>query len=147
LFNKILVPLDGSEYSNKALDIAIDLAQKYSGFLVIIHVIPSASTFITGPEASSAQILMSLRSELEESGQKILEEGTRKAQEAGIPVTSILEHGNISDYIISTAEKEKADLIVIGERGLGAVARFFLGSIANKVSHHATCPVLIARAH
>ena len=59
----------------------------------------------------------------------------------------ILEHGNILDCIISIAENEKADLIIIGERGLGAVARFFLVSIANKLSHHATCPVLIARVH
>ena len=80
LFNKILVPLDGSEYSNKALDIGINLAQKYSGFLVIIHVIPSASTFLTGPESSSDGII-------EESGRKILEEGARKAKEAGIQVT------------------------------------------------------------
>lgn len=145
MFNRIVVPLDGSEFADRALEIAIELAGKYSASIVIAHVVPIASALVTGPEVSSAPILLNLSSELEESGRRILEEGAKKAQAAGIPVTTVLEHGNVSDNIISIAENEKADLIVIGERGLGAVARFFLGSVANKVSHHAKCPVLIVK--
>ena len=146
MFTKIVVPLDGSEYADKALGIAINLAQKHSASIVIVHVVPSTSALITGPEASSSPILLNLSNEFEESGRRILEEGAKKAQGAGIPVTTAMEHGNISDNIVSTAEKEGADLIVIGDRGLGAVARFFLGSVANKVSHQAKCPVLIVKA-
>jgi len=145
LFNKIVVPLDGSEYANRALEIAMELAGKYSASLVLIHVVPAASALITGPEVSSAPILLNLSSELEESGRRLLEEGAKKAQAGGIQVSTVLEHGNISDNIIRVADSEKADLIVMGERGLGAVARFFLGSVANKVSHHAKCPVLIVK--
>ena len=145
MFNKIVVPLDGSEYAHRALEIAIELAKKYSASLVIVHVVPAASALITGPEVTTAPILLNLSNELEESGRRILEGGAKKAQEVGVPVTTVLEHGNISDNIIRIAENEKADLIVIGERGLGAVARFFLGSVANKVSHHAKCPVLIVK--
>lgn len=145
MFNKIEVPLDGSEYADKALEIAIDLAKKYTSSIVLIHVIPTTSTLITSPEGTSSQLLMNLNSELEQSGKKILEDGEKKVQDGGVPVTIVLEHGNISDSIISVANKEKTDLIVIGERGLGSVARFFLGSIANKVSHHANCPVLIVK--
>jgi nucleotide-binding universal stress UspA family protein len=145
LFNKIVVPLDGSEYADRALEIAIELAGKYSASLVIVHIVPAASALVTGPEVSSAPILLNLSEELEESGRRILEEGTKKAQVTGIHVTTVLEHGNISDNIVRIADAEKADLIVIGERGLGSVARFFLGSVANKVSHHAKCPVLIVK--
>jgi nucleotide-binding universal stress UspA family protein len=53
--------------------------------------------------------------------------------------------GNISEQILLAAEEGPADLIVIGACGLGAVARFFLGSIAERVARHATCPVLVAR--
>lgn len=145
MFNKIVIPLDGSEYADKALNVAIELAGKYSASIVIVHVVPAASTLITGPEVSSAPILLNLSDELDESGRRILEEGAKRTQAAGIPVTTVMEHGNISESIIHIAEDEKADLIVIGERGLGAVARFFLGSVANKVSHHAKCPVLIVK--
>jgi len=145
LFNKIVVPLDGSEYANRALEIALEIAGRYSASIVIVHVVPTASALITGPEVSSAPILLNLGNELEENGRRILEEGAKKAQAAGVPVTTMLEHGNVSDTIIGVAEDEKANLIVIGERGLGSVARFFLGSVANKVSHHAKCPVLIVK--
>ena len=145
MFNKIVVPLDGSEYADRALEIAIDLAQKYSGSLILAHIVPTTSTLIASPEGASSEILMSLGGELEENGRKILEEGAKKAREAGLPVTTILEHGNISDHIISISEKEKAGLVIIGERGLGSVARIFLGSVANNVSRHASCPVLIVK--
>ncbi|MCJ7632079.1 universal stress protein [Candidatus Bathyarchaeota archaeon] len=145
MFNKIVVPLDNSEYADKALEIAIDLAQKYSGSLILVNIVPTTSTLITSPEGTSSQILMNLGGELEENGRRILEEGAKKAREAGLPVTTVLEHGNISDHIISISEKEKAGLVVIGERGLGSVARIFLGSVANNVSHHASCPVLIVK--
>ena len=145
MFSKIVVPLDGSEFAAKAVEISIELAKKYSGSIALVHVVPAASALITSPEVSTAPILLNLSNELDESGKRILEEGAKKVQEAGIPVTTVLEHGNVSDHIIGVAEREKADLIVIGERGLGSVARFFLGSTANKVSHHARCPVLIVK--
>jgi len=145
LFNKVLVPLDGSEYANKALDTAIELATKYSASMVLVHIVPATSALITGPEVSSAPILLNLSNELDGSGRRILENGAMKVQAAGIPVTTVLEHGDIADNIIRIAENENADLIVIGERGLGAIARFFLGSVASKVSSHAKCPVLIVK--
>ena len=145
MFNKIVVPLDGSEYAEKALRIAIDLATKYNASMTLVHVVPASSALITGPEVSTAPILMNLSNELSESGKRILQEGAKIVQQAGIPVTTVLEQGDISEHIIGVADNEKADLIVMGERGLSSVARFFLGSVANKVSHHARCPVLIVK--
>lgn len=145
LFNKILVPIDGSKYAEKALDIAIDLAKKCYASLIIIHVVPKTSTLITGPEAVGSSFLVDLRRQLEKSGQHILDVGAKKAQETGIIINTVLEFGNTTDKILQIADKEKVDLIVIGDRGLGFVTRFFLGSVANKVSQYAKCPVLIVK--
>ena len=80
----------------------------------------------------AAHNLFSARNELEHSGQKILVDGQNKVQSESIPVKTVLKHGSISTSMISITNKEKIDFIVIWERGLGAVARFFLGSIAKR---------------
>jgi nucleotide-binding universal stress UspA family protein len=146
LFRRILVPLDGSEYADKALEVAIELAQKYSASIIMVHVVPVASAIVTGAEAVGSSIFVDLRSRLEISGKHILDEASKRVQAAGLPVVTVLESGNAADKIIQVAEKEEADLIVIGDRGLGMVARFFLGSVATKVTQYAKCPVLIVKA-
>ena len=145
LFDRILVPLDGSEYAEKALATAIALAQKFSSNIVVVHVILTASAIVTSPEGVGSSFLIDLRKQLEEKGRQILENGAKETRAAGIPTITIEESGNAPDKILQTAEKTKADLIVIGDRGLGVVARFFLGSVADKVSHYAKCPVLIVK--
>ncbi len=145
MFSKIVVALDGSEYAAKALDIGIEIAKRFGAALTLVHVVPSASALITSPEVSTAPIMLDLSNELYQSGKRILDRGVEKAQAEGVPTATVLEHGDVSDHIISVAENEKADLIVIGEKGLGSVTRFFLGSIANKVTYNALCPVLIVK--
>ncbi|MCJ7608594.1 universal stress protein [Candidatus Bathyarchaeota archaeon] len=145
MFSKIVVALDGSEYAAKALDIGVEIAKRFGASLTLVHVVPAASALITSPDVSTAPIMLDLSNELYQSGKRILDRGVEKAQAGGVPAATVLEHGDVSDHIISVAENEKADLIVIGERGLGSVTRFFLGSIANKVTYHAMCPVLIVK--
>ena len=145
MFDRILVPLDGSDYAERALDTAIALAQEFSSNIVIVHVILTASAIVTSPEGVGSTFLIDLRKQLEETGRQILENGAKRTRAAGIPVITIEESGNAPDKILQTVEKAKANLIVIGDRGLGVVARFFLGSVANKVSHYARCPVLIVK--
>lgn len=146
MFERILVPLDGSEYADKALTTAIALAKQFSSNIIIVHVILIASAIMTSSEGVGSSFLIDLRKQLEETGEQILENGAKKTREAGIPVITIQESGNAPDKILQTAEKTRANLIVIGDRGLGVVARFFLGSVADKVSHYARCPVLIVKS-
>ena len=146
MFERILVPLDGSEYADKALTTAIALAKQFSSNIIIVHVILTASAIMTSSEGVGSSFLVDLRKQLEETGEQMLENGAKKTREAGIPVITIQESGNAPDKILQTAEKTRANLIVIGDRGLGVVARFFLGSVADKVSHYARCPVLIVKS-
>jgi nucleotide-binding universal stress UspA family protein len=159
MFAEILVPLDGSEYSLKALDYAITLAGKFSSVIHVVHIVhmvqaATASTYDTafmmrGHELTSytsgPDFMIDLKTHLEENGRRILANTEAKIREVGIKAVTALLFGRPAEEIIDYAEKEDVDLIVIGDRGLGSVRRFFLGSVSNIVSRHALCPVLIVK--
>lgn len=146
LINRILVPLDGSEYANKALDYAIQLAKKFSSEILLVHVLPATTAIRRGSEVISTSLYRNLRKRLEEDAHRILTSSEAKVRDAGIKVTMKLDYGDPAGRIINIAKKDDMDLIVIADKGLGAVAKFFLGSISNKISHHATCHVLIFKS-
>jgi nucleotide-binding universal stress UspA family protein len=144
LFSKILVGLDGSDYSLKALGFALDLAKKYQSQLVLVHVVMRQIYAINPPEAGVLAGTAIVR-ELEADGKAILVKGEETAKAQGIPVETRLRQGVPAEELLRAASDEKADLIVLGSRGLSQVKAFFLGSVSDKVSHHAKCPTLIVR--
>lgn len=145
MISKILVPLDGSEYANRALNYAIELAKKFSSEILLVHAVPTATAFITGPEVLDSSLIVGLRKQLEDSGRNILASAEEQTKKAGIKATMKLGYGKPADEILRIAKEENVNLIVMGDRGLGAVGRFFLGSVSDKVSHHSTCPVLLVK--
>ncbi len=138
---KILVPVDGSENSNKAINYAIDIAKKYAGSINLIHVVRSAATLTVAP----AEVFLDITKQLIESGKTILKESQEKLKEAGIEGTTEILQGHPGSQIVQFAEKMEADMIIMGSRGLGTVARFVLGSTSDYVSDNAKCPVLIVK--
>jgi nucleotide-binding universal stress UspA family protein len=144
LFSKILVALDGSEYSLKALDLAVDLAKKYQSQLVLVHVVIRQIYAINPPEAGILAETAIVR-ELEAEGKAILAKGEETVKAQGLPVQTRLRQGVPAEELLRTAADEKVDLMVLGSRGLSQVKAFLLGSVSDKVSHHAKCPTLIVR--
>jgi len=144
LFSKILVGLDGSDFSLKALAFAIDLAKKYQSQLVLVHVVMRQIYAINPPEAGVLAGTAVVR-ELEANGKAILTKGEETAKAQGIPVETRLRQGVPAEELLRAASDEKVDLMVLGSRGLSQVKAFFLGSVSDKVSHHAKCPTLIVR--
>ena len=128
----------------KALDFATDLAKKYQSQLVLVHVVMRQIYAINPPEAGVLAGTAIVR-ELEEDGKAILAKGEETVKAKGIPVETRLKQGVPAEELLRAAVDEKADLIVLGSRGLSQVRAFFLGSVSDKVSHHAKCPTLIAR--
>lgn len=137
-FSKILVCCDGSKYSVKAIRVSCDLAIKYNSELVLIHVVDRTkkSDILAGAEYT--RILRKYAQETLERAQKIV-----KTQ--GIAPTVITREGNVAEEIIRYSKTSKADLIVIGSKGLGAVLRFLLGSVSSKIANHALCSVLLVK--
>lgn len=138
LHMNILVPLDGSEYSQKALIQACDLAKNYQSHLILIYVVdkPHSLNLLDRKEYLGIQ---------RNFGEKVLVKGRETAKKEGLDVTTILKEGNITHEIVKVAKIKNCNLIIVGNKGLGATARFFLGSISNKLANDSPCSLLIVK--
>ncbi|MEM2082144.1 MAG: universal stress protein [Candidatus Bathyarchaeia archaeon] len=137
MFARILVPIDGSPHADKAIRYAADLSKKYGSKLILLHVIPVRVY-------AFAEVGAVLSEDVEE-GEEILRRGMELARSLGAEADQRLKRGIPAEEILRAAEEEKVDLIAIGSRGLSGVKAFLLGSVSDKVSHHAKCPVFIVR--
>ena len=138
LYMNILVPLDGSSYSEKALLHACDLAKNYQSRLILLYVVEKL-VFIN-PLDRKVYLEM-----LRKVGNNVLTTGKKIATNQGMNSKIVIKEGNIANEIIKLAKKEQCDLIVMGNKGLGATARFILGSISNKLANNSTCSILIVK--
>ncbi len=138
LYMNILVPLDGSEYSQKALLQACDLAKNYQSNLILVYVVdkPHPLEFLERKEFLGI---------LRKFGKKVLTKGEQTAKNQGLDVTIIMKEGNIANEIIKLAKNKKCNLIIVGSKGLGGTLRFFLGSVSNKLANNSPCSLLIVK--
>ncbi len=141
MYKKVLVPIDGSSHSDRAEKTALELAQLMGAEVCLIHVIvpPQYTAFYGETPIPVSQDLMD---ELEHRGKTLLDE--HAAKYSGVKVSTELFVGHPAETICQRAKEGGCDLIVIGSRGLGAIKGYLLGSVSDRVSHHAPCTVLIA---
>jgi nucleotide-binding universal stress UspA family protein len=133
---RIVVGFDGSEHAEKALERAADIAD---GATIAVVAAADAKRFLRGAGISPVDPAdAEARSEALAAARKFLEG-------RGANAVYIEGHGNPADVIVQEAEESKADLVVVGARGLGAVKRIALGSVSTNVVHHAPCDVLVVR--
>ncbi|MFP3237903.1 MAG: universal stress protein [Caldivirga sp.] len=142
MFSKILVATDGSQYSDKAVDVAIRLAKVFNSSLYIIHVVEEDKVAMA---TSAMPIMASIIDDMVKAGNEILSKAKARAVDMGVNAETILARGNAADKILETAERLNVDLIVVGSRGLRGLARFLLGSVSEKVARHSNKPVLIVK--
>ena len=147
MYNKILVPIDGSTPAALGLAEAIKLATNQGATLRLIHVVNEyifTSSYDTGLAVASA--IDSLR----ESGTSILKDGEASVRGAGVAVDSILTEalgGQAGHLIVQQAKDWRADLIVMGTHGRRGIRRLVMGSDAEFVIRHTPVPVLLVRGH
>lgn len=145
MFTKILVPVDGSEGSWRALSTAVQLGQKFASELLVVNVIqPYNNAALLAVPLDHATVTQG-NNELEKVGDKVLEMAEERLADYPHKIEFTLEVGHPSERIIALAKKTNADAIVIGSRGLSGIAEFFLGSVSSKVSQYASVPVLIVK--
>jgi nucleotide-binding universal stress UspA family protein len=141
---KILVPVDGSKYSLEGVKVALDYANTKGARLYLMTVTP----YVPGMDLElSAKELQSLEARFKSRGEEILAEAQKILQSGGASSSTILSSAvSAGEEIVSTAKKEKVDLIIIGNRGIGGKAtRLFMGSVASKVVSHAPCSVYVVK--
>lgn len=142
---KILVPVDGSKYSMEGVKVALDYAKTKGADVTLITVSP----FVAGLDLEiSAKEMAGLNESMKRRGEEALESAQSMLKAGGVTSKTILSSAiSAADEILDTAEKDKTNLIIIGNRGLGGAAtRFFMGSVASKVATHAPCSVYIVKA-
>jgi nucleotide-binding universal stress UspA family protein len=137
---RILVPVDGSEYSKRALDIALDLACALGAELVIVNVVDLARVAVMS--GGQAQLVAGSFEELQDEGKRLVDEA--RARVAGrAPVTTHVVEGSPVDEIEKLAGKLKVSYIVMGTHGRSGLNRAVMGSVAEGVARRAPVPVMI----
>jgi nucleotide-binding universal stress UspA family protein len=135
---KILVPVDGSAYSLKAVETACDLIKANPPSSLVL-----VSVGMQVPELEEGQYIAEKMKALAE---RALDQAKAQAQEKGVTPEVLLATGvSPADEIVKVARDIKADMIVIGSRGLAGKTRFFLGSTASKVVTYSPCSVLVVK--
>lgn len=147
MYQRILVPIDGSPTSLKGLGEAIRVARLAGGALRLIHVVDELK-YVTGFETGAAynEDLVPL---MEDAGRQVLEQGREIAEHDGIEAQTVLFTilaGRVSDLVVEQAKAWNADLIVIGTHGGRGVGRVLMGSDAEHILRSAPVPVLLVRA-
>lgn len=143
LFNKILAAYDGSKAANKALDKAIELCKSTPGAkLEVLHVYDFPRFYIA---EGFAPVPVSMNKDIYELAERTAEEAKSRIEAAGLEPKVEMGQGAPAETILERAQKNGADLIVIGSRGLGGIREFVLGSVSHNVVQHARIPVLVVK--
>ena len=147
MFKNILVSIDGSNSSTKALEAAVELAAGSGGKLRILHVVREMQVPLTPGLMEAYEKMQRQRQDvLTAAGEHLLTQAQRLAESKGLDdVETDIGAGDPASAIVKYAAKKKADLIVMGSRGLGQVEGMLLGSVSRKVSNTTKTNCLIIK--
>jgi len=138
-FQNVLVAIDGSEGAQRALDCAISLVERLGGRLTAVAVEGKLPAY-----AATAGEVDEVKGEKDRFFQRVLDSAVSDARERGVELETELVPGHAAEVISHYAEAHDHDLIVIGHKG-HFLGDFLLGSTADRVAHHAHCPVIVVR--
>jgi nucleotide-binding universal stress UspA family protein len=145
MFKSIVVGTDGSGTATQAVRQAVDLASAVGAKLELVSAYEPVPSQRLREERRDAPEDLQWAIGPREDVDVTLEAAATVAREAGVEVNVYPRQGDPADAILDVAEEREADLIIVGNKGMTGAKRFLLGSVPNKVSHHAPCSVLIIR--
>ncbi len=143
MLTNILVAVDGSAPSRHAARFALALAQQTKAKVTLLTVLPPPEVVPLGPVSGYAVVSSPVSNDEVKKVEARLDEIALERRD--VEITKVVEVGPVADTIVDVASHRGADLIVMGARGLGPGRRFLLGSVSDRVAHHAHCPVTIWR--
>lgn len=149
LLKNVLVAVDASENSDRALDFALDLTEKFGADLTILNVSESLPMTAVQPDlnASSGANIPVIPRDFMKIHEEILFKAVARAKSAKphLTVSSVLREGDPAVEIVNCAKEGGFDIVVVGHKGIGKMKEFFVGSISEKVAHLVSCPVVIVK--
>ncbi|CAG9931465.1 universal stress protein [Candidatus Nitrotoga arctica] len=147
MYTRMVVAVDGSETSGKALDEAIKLAREMSSIILLLHVCEEMP-IMWEPDGMNMILMQNSLKAVSDAGKELLEKHRRQLAAQGITVeTKLVETygGRIGSVIAEEAQKWNADLLVVGTHGRKGIAHLLMGSVAEGVTRSASMPVLLVR--
>jgi nucleotide-binding universal stress UspA family protein len=145
MFASIVVGTDGSDTAKEAVRQAIELARGIGAKLEIVSAYAPVSNQRLRETSAGVPTDVEWMVNPREEVDATLAEAEEQAREAGVQAVAFARQGDPADAILDVAEETGAELIVVGNKGMTGAKRFLLGSVPNKISHHAPCSVLIIR--
>ena len=148
MFEKILVAIDGSTHSERAAAAGIEMARLYGGVVTVLYVIDKSKEYAPLGDLLSKVVedpFAAMWDTLKKQGEEAINRVEEMAKTAGVSSAREIIEGYPADTIISVAEKENMNLIVVGYIGATGLERFLLGSVADKVVRNSKVPVLVVR--
>ncbi len=139
----ILVPIDFSACSKKALQYAIPFARQFNATLTLVHVVQS--NYLPGGEFSGGYDFARAEKELRESGGQQLAKLVLEEVDESVPVKTVVRSGPPVQEIVAAARELESDLILLSTHGRTGLKHVFLGSVAENIVRLAPCPVLVVR--
>lgn len=154
MFSKVLVPIDGSEHSFKALEVAIEVAKRFGSKLTLLYVSSSSTIPLIAPETpfiastpiANPSAFLSLREVESKTAEELLNRAEGLARERGVEVEKARREGHAVREIVRVVKEGGYELVVIGAKGTSGVRELLLGSVAEGVLRHAPCSVLVVRS-
>lgn len=142
MIKRLLVPLDGSELSERALVMAGDLAESLNATMILARVVPPP---VAG-RSYAPHLLEQLQEAHTKEAQQYVDAIARRARNDRLTVETRVPAGDVATTLIRLAQQEDCDLIVMGSHGMGGLGWHVFGSVAQKVLHGSTVPVLVVRS-
>ena len=145
MFGSIVVGTDGSDTAKEAVRQATELAKAVGASVHLVSAFEPVGNQRLREERQQVPEDMSWMVNEREDVNATLRAAEEQLKEQGVDVQTFARQGDPADAILDVAEEQNADLIIVGNKGMSGAKRFLLGSVPNKVSHHAPCSVLIVR--
>jgi nucleotide-binding universal stress UspA family protein len=145
VFKSIVVGTDGSQTATSAVKQAVELASSIKAKVELVSAYEPVADQRLREERTEVPDDVSWMVNPREDVDATLREAADWAKDAGVDVETFARQGDPADAILDVAEEQGSDLIIVGNKGMTGAKRFLLGSVPNKVSHHAPCSVLIIR--
>jgi nucleotide-binding universal stress UspA family protein len=145
MFDRIVVGTDGSETATEAVKTAVELARLSNAKLEIVSAYEPVPQSRLREEGEGISGDVSYAINPREDVQFVLDKAAAEAKKAKVDVVTHPREGDPADVILDVAEENNADLVMVGNKGMTGARRFLLGSVPNKISHHAPCDVWIVK--
>ena len=142
MFKRILVPTDASEYSRRALKMALELAQSVQAEVVLLHVSYTPQAYWGYTISYGITVT---QEQLDQNGELALDATMTGIDSKQVVIHKRVESGHPVTIILEQIKKENIDLVIMGSHGYGAIAGSVLGSVSQRVLQKASCPVLIIK--